>query len=59
MVICQFIDILIDDLIHHKSLILLEKCVDLEHSCGYVTLLNTGAPVNNNNDSRNYNKGWY
>ncbi|XP_019851083.1 PREDICTED: protein FAM91A1-like [Amphimedon queenslandica] len=44
-----------DDLIHHKSLILLEQCVDLKHGCGYVTLLNTGAPVNNSH-SRNYNK---
>ena len=33
-----------DDLLHHPSLAQLEREIDLRHTCGYITLLRTGAP---------------
>lgn len=33
-----------DDLLNHPCLSLLERELDLHHTCGYVTLLKTGAP---------------
>ena len=33
-----------DDLLNHPCLSVLERELDLEHTCGYVTMLKTGAP---------------
>ena len=34
-----------DDLNNHPALQKLQEITDLTHTCGYVTMLNTGAPL--------------
>ena len=43
--------VLIDDLVNHPVLKQLEQITDLKHTCGYVTMLCTGAPITNKKGS--------
>ena len=50
------LSILSDDLLHHPCLKQLEQQLDLAHSCGYVTMLRTGAPPNAHTPRRRVGK---
>ena len=44
----------LDDLVNHPALQKLQEFTDLKHTCGYVTMLNSGAPLPS---STSVNKG--